>query len=152
MVYRSSKLFWLYQLLQLIAYTLLWGPLLSLVGFQVAEIHAEKGGKAFSVMVHSYKKCMLCCYSFMLDSSRRIIDQYLSKWFVYRHDWIYRLLLGCLIHVAVSTEWEKAFVFVVSQNWLSFSYHFIHDRVLNGANLGGELGDNLSTFVTISVM
>ena len=33
-----------------------------------------------------------------------------------------------------------------------FSYHLIYDRVLNGANLGGELGDKLSTFVSISVM
>lgn len=33
-----------------------------------------------------------------------------------------------------------------------FSYHLIYDKVLNGANLGGELGDKLSTFVSISVM
>lgn len=64
--YRSSKFFLLYQLLHLIAYMLHWDLLLSLDGLLVAEIHAEKGGKAFSVMVRSFKKCMLCFYLFPL--------------------------------------------------------------------------------------
>ncbi|KAL5147430.1 Protein STRUBBELIG-RECEPTOR FAMILY 3 [Glycine soja] len=81
------------MLLQLIAYILHYDPLFFLDGLLVAEIHVEKGGKAFCAMDHSYKK---------YDDE--------------------------------------------------FSYHLIYDKVLNGANLGGELGDKLSTFVSISVI
>lgn len=32
------------------------------------------------------------------------------------------------------------------------SYHLMYDRVLNGANLGGELGESLGPFVSIQEM
>jgi hypothetical protein len=43
-----------------------WDLLFYLGGFLVVEIRAEKGGKAFNVMVRLYKKCTLHFYPFDL--------------------------------------------------------------------------------------